>query len=47
MSAILTEDVQFRPRLTHFLLVSLEPGPMAACWLPPSGPVAPATWPAC
>ncbi|UYZ62439.1 molybdopterin molybdotransferase MoeA [Hymenobacter weizhouensis] len=25
--AVLTHDVQFRPRLTHFLLVSLEPGP--------------------
>ncbi|MBX0291657.1 molybdopterin molybdotransferase MoeA [Hymenobacter sp. HSC-4F20] len=27
VSAVLTEDVQFRPRLTHFLLISLEPGP--------------------
>ncbi|WP_139925274.1 molybdopterin molybdotransferase MoeA [Hymenobacter sp. DG01] len=27
VAAVLTEDVQFKPRLTHFLLVSLEPGP--------------------
>ncbi|RPD49473.1 molybdopterin molybdenumtransferase MoeA [Hymenobacter sediminis] len=27
VSAVLTEDVQFKPRLTHFLLVSLEAGP--------------------
>ncbi|GAB3302409.1 molybdopterin molybdotransferase MoeA [Hymenobacter tenuis] len=25
--AVLVEDIQFRPRLTHFLLVSLTPGP--------------------
>ncbi|GAB2773806.1 molybdopterin molybdotransferase [Hymenobacter luteus] len=27
VAAVLTEDVQFKPRLTHFLLVSLQPGP--------------------
>ncbi len=27
VAAVLTQEIQFRPRLTHFLLVSLEPGP--------------------